>query len=149
MLIRPAETADVDALSDLAYCTCRHAYGHSMLPSDLEAHLDKNFTPACFALALQTDVLLLAIDDGRIVGLTQFGDVREGALTPDDRELRRLYVHPDFQNRGFGRALIQAALQHPEMAAAPNVFLDVWEKNHGAMRLYRRFGFEVCGSRKF
>ena len=54
-----------------------------------------------------------------------------------------------FRSKGAGTLLMQAALAHPQMQAAPAVYLDVWEHNHGAQRFYARHGFEVVGTRQF
>jgi len=35
------------------------------------------------------------------------------------------------------------------MEGTANIYLDVWEHNHGAQRFYRRYGFEVVGARSF
>jgi diamine N-acetyltransferase len=63
--------------------------------------------------------------------------------------LRRLYVLSAFQNQGLGSKLLQAALEHPALKNAEHIYLDVWEHNHGAQRLYKRHGFAVIGQRKF
>ena len=75
--------------------------------------------------------------------------VVDGLLGYYTEELRRLYVHPEFQNQGYGTALMDAALSHPGLNRAPSIFLDVWEHNHGAQRFYRRYGFEAIGTRTF
>lgn len=41
---------------------------------------------------------------------------------------------------------MEAALEHPRLKEAENVFLDVWEHNHGAQRFYRRYRFAVIGA---
>lgn len=64
-------------------------------------------------------------------------------------ELRRLYVHPDFQRRDIGSALMSTALAHPILATARLIALDVSVQNEAAERFYRRFGFEPAGTRTF
>jgi len=79
----------------------------------------------------------------------QFGAAKPSAADENDQELRRLYVHPEFQNRGYGTLLMEAALRHPRMSGARSIYLDVWEHNLGAQRFYRRYGFKVIGTRAF
>ena len=147
--IRRALPDDVPELEALAHHVFKHAYSHTMDPGDLAAHVGRFLSAAAFAAALESCVILVAEQDGRMMGFTQFGPTREETAGPDDRELIRLYVHPDYQNRGIGSGLLTAALEHPVLASAPRVFLEVWEKNYGAMRLYCRYGFELFGARKF
>jgi ribosomal protein S18 acetylase RimI-like enzyme len=93
------------------------------------------------------DVFLLAEDAGRLIGFVQFGPARIAivATSPQRRELRRIYVLAEFQNQGIGRRLMDAALDHPQLKAA-DIYLDIWEQNHGARRLYERYGFTVIGA---
>ena len=95
--------------------------------------------------------MLVGEAGGRLVGFVQFGTAGPEYAPENDRdqELRRLYVLSEYQNLGAGTLLMQAALAHPLMQAAPAIYLDVWEHNQGARRFYERHGFEVIGTRQF
>lgn len=55
-------------------------------------------------------------------------------------ELNELAVHPNFQNRGFGRELLEAlANDFPYR----NTLLSVEQGNDSAIHLYEKLGFEV------
>ena len=84
--------------------------------------------------------------EGRYV---QFGAVNPASAPNTEQELRRLYVHRDFQHAGYGTMLMEAALRHPQLHGAASISLDVWEHNHGAQQFYRRYGFEVISTRVF
>ena len=128
--------------------TYADAFGHSMSEADLRAHLEAQLAPAAWAEMLGRDVVLLAAEGDRLVGFVQFGAARSGSGT-SDQELRRIYVHRDFQNRGHGTALMERALDHPQLRSAGSIQLDVWEHNRGAQRFYARYGFRVAGERRF
>jgi diamine N-acetyltransferase len=151
MIIRQAEKSDARALSELAIATYSAAFGQSFSPDDLDAHLRENLSEECFERFLGEDVFLLAAIEERVVGFVQFGAVTMPveAASRTDRELRRLYVHADVQGRGIGTALMTAALAHPQLAGARSIYLDVWERNEGAQRFYRRYGFAAIGTRAF
>jgi ribosomal protein S18 acetylase RimI-like enzyme len=85
------------------------------------------------------------------VGYAQFGDVdiAEAEACPRDGELHRLYVEPSLQGRGIGGALLAAALSHPRLAGAARIFLQVWDRNERAVRLYERVGFRRVGTTTF
>jgi len=93
------------------------------------------------------DVFLLAEAAGRLIGFVQFGPLRIAiaAASHGDQELRRIYVLAEFQNRGIGRRLMDAALGHPQLKAG-DIYLDVWEKNDKARRLYESYGFAMIGA---
>ncbi len=147
--IRAARAEEARALAALARETYTEAFGPATPPGELQAHLDGALTDAHVARWLRADVMLVAEADGRLVGFVQAGDsspdaAPEGASV----ELRRLYVRAAFQNQGLGGRLLRAALAHPRLRAAA-VWLDVWERNAGAQRLYARHGFARVGERRF
>lgn len=147
--IRRAIPGDAPALGAIAQKTYADAFGSSMLPGDLQAHLEKNLALENIRAFLRDDIVLVAESDGHLVGYAQFGIYVPGAPPENACELRRLYVLSEFQNRGIGSHLLRAALAHPQMQNAREIYLDVWERNHGARRLYERFGFRVVGKREF
>lgn len=151
MIIRSAEAGDTAALADLARRTFRDAFGHSLSEPDLAAHLQNNLSDAYFRAAAAADIFLLAEIDARLIGYAQFGAVEIPApgRSPGDQELRRLYVESAVQGRGIGQQLLDAALAHPCLKEARNVFLDVWDRNDGARRLYERYEFAVVGAHTF
>lgn len=58
---------------------------------------------------------------------------------PDDIHVRELVVHPDFQNRGVGSALLRQVMARAQERQVP-VRLGTCHKNR-AQHLYRRLGF--------
>jgi putative acetyltransferase len=60
-----------------------------------------------------------------------------------------LVVHDDFQGRGVGTALLTAAVELAERwLGLHRLELEVFPDNEPALRLYRRFGFEVEGTKR-
>jgi ribosomal protein S18 acetylase RimI-like enzyme len=150
-MIRRLESGDVAALAALARSTYADAFGYSFNAADLADHLRNNLSDDYFRRAIDDDVFLGAERGGRLIGFVQFGAVSIAVPTrsPDDQELRRLYVHADFQGQGIGTRLMEAALAHPRLKAAERIYLDVWERNQRAQAFYRRYGFTVIGAQRF
>ena len=71
---------------------------------------------------------LVYVTDGRVVGF----------LSLVDNEVGGLFVHPEFQGRGFGRALMDKA-----RASRPYLELTVFEANSRGRAFYDVYGFEV------
>jgi ribosomal protein S18 acetylase RimI-like enzyme len=149
--IRPAGPSDVAALSDLAGRTWSDAFGAGVGGEDEAAELEETRSEAYFAAALRDTTILVAEREDRLLGYVEFGDVGvpEVQVRPGDRGLRRLYVETAFQGRGLGRKLTDAALQHPRLAGAGRIFLQVWEENERAVGLYESFGFRRVGTTTF
>ncbi len=72
--------------------------------------------------------------DGEIVGYLHF--------TPngDMMELDDFYILPAHRKQGIGSAALEMILAETQRP----VFLYVFTQNEGAIRLYRRFGFEIA-----
>ena len=149
LCLRTADLCDAQSISALAVQTYSDAFGHSFSAEDLRSHIDRELSPRVFTRILEQDVVLVAELSGRLVAFAQFGAAPASAEPRVDAELRRLYVHPAFQQQGIGGRLVGAALSHPILANARLIALDVWEQNEGAQRFYRRYGFKPVGTRKF
>ena len=147
MVIRPFGTSEVPALVTLARRTYADAFGPDMAPEDLRFVMENRLSAAYFRQTVNEDVVLVAEEDGALVGFVQIGDNRIAETgVPGDQEIRRLYVLVDWQGRGIGSALMTAALAHRRIAGDSTVFLTVWEDNAQAQAFYRRHGFAVVGS---
>jgi len=66
----------------------------------------------------------------------------------DEAEIITIAVAPHNRRQGVGYALLDATLRHLHHKRVQKLFLEVEEKNHAALSLYRRFGFEEAGRRK-
>jgi ribosomal protein S18 acetylase RimI-like enzyme len=93
-------------------------------------------------------VVLIAEERGRIVGFGA-GAVRERReddvhqLAPfHDGEVTELYVVPDARNRGIGTALLGALETWFAEEGCGAVHIEVFAPNQGAIRFYRRLGYE-------
>lgn len=149
--IRPAGPSDVPALAELAKRTWSDAFGDGVSRDDEAVELAEGRSESYFATALHERTILVAEADRVLVGYVQFGGVGipEVDVRSDDRELQRLYVETALQGQGLGRRLMEAALQHPQLAEASRIFLQVWDRNEKAVRLYESFGFQRIGTTTF
>ena len=148
IIVREAGAPDIAVLAAFARLTYAMAFGASFAPGDLEQHLTQRLCDAYFAQASRDDTFLLAMEPD-LVGFAQIGQAQVEGGESGDMQLRRLYVHPDRQNGGIGSMLMNTVLAHPRLKNARRLYLDVWEKNDAARRLYERFGFSVAGTVPF
>jgi GNAT superfamily N-acetyltransferase len=66
---------------------------------------------------------------------------------PSDKPLivHRLCIHPDFQNRGLGRAVMSAAGEWGKMRGFTVMRLDAFSGNPASLALYTHMGFRKAG----
>ena len=132
LTIRPLAPADEPAWRDLwrAYL----AFYDSALPEEVYA--------SSFARMLGNDPRdfsgLIALRDGRPVGLAHYLFHRHGWRVEDVCYLQDLYVSPDARGTGAGRALIEAVYAAADAAGAPSVYWLTRQGNAAARQLYDR-----------
>jgi ribosomal protein S18 acetylase RimI-like enzyme len=147
MTIRKALKNDIKELAELASTTYVDAFGSSFRQEELQSRLEQTRSESYFAKVLKRDVILVAEKHTRFVGYVEFGKPDLLVATEEnDQEISRLYVRKEWQGKGIGKSLIDAALSHKNMRNAPNIWLDVWEGNEGAIRLYKSYGFVETGT---
>ncbi|MGD8561354.1 MAG: GNAT family N-acetyltransferase [Desulfarculaceae bacterium] len=83
----------------------------------------------------------MALKQGQVVGHA----VIIPDLTRQDAEFL-IFVLPPYQNRGLGTALTGMALQRARHMGIKLLFLEVELRNSLAIGLYKKFGFQFCGS---
>ncbi|MBP1599068.1 MAG: ribosomal-protein-alanine acetyltransferase [Acidobacteria bacterium] len=65
----------------------------------------------------------------------------------ENLELLKIGVYPDFQGRGVGTLLLQAAFVEGLRRGCLRCFLEVRKSNEGAMRFYFGHEFRIAGER--
>ncbi len=69
-------------------------------------------------------------------------------INDDAVQITTLGVDQAFQNRGYGKALVQYAIDHAERIKASIMTLEVRISNEKAIQLYESFGFKKAALRK-
>lgn len=64
-------------------------------------------------------------------------------------KLDKLYIHPDYQRRGIGRALLNDIKTFARGHGATRLSLQVNRGNTAAIAAYEQYGFITCEARVF
>ncbi len=80
--------------------------------------------------------------DGVIVGVIQFWSLFEEA------EITLLAIKKEFQNKGYGKILLEKSIQFLQKNNVRFVYLEVAVDNKQAIKLYEKLGFEPITVRK-
>jgi GNAT superfamily N-acetyltransferase len=94
------------------------------------------------AMASPDQVVLVAEDDGEVIGMTR-GEIRPPSSTSDDRALAlsAVVVRADRRGRGAGRALMSAAARFADSRGVPHLELRTFWPNREAVGFWRSVGF--------
>jgi putative acetyltransferase len=85
-----------------------------------------------------TGAMLLAFDAETLAGGVGLRDVGDGY-----GEMKRLFVYPEFQGKGVGKALMQAFVNKGRELGYRAIRLDTLPRLDRAYGLYQKFGFRA------
>jgi len=146
--IRPATVDDVDAFVAMKNDAWRWAYA-DMLPAEHLAALSVDEQAGAWRERLAGDGMwvFVAIDDGRIVGVTGAERSRDDDAGVATGELGMLYLERDHVGRGLGRALHDRALHALRGGGFDRATLWVLEENVRGRGFYEHVGWTPDGVR--
>ncbi|GGD06125.1 N-acetyltransferase [Aquisalinus flavus] len=152
--IRQARPEDADTLAALGARTFDETFGHLYAAENLESFQRENHDRQVYDRLLTSDdchVLIAEAPDGTMAAYAVAGPcgLPVDEPGPNDIEIKRLYVDRPFQNSGLGRALLEPLLEWCEAREPSGLYLSVYAHNHGAQRLYRRYGFDKVKEYEF
>jgi putative acetyltransferase len=142
MNIRPATVADAEALAALQLAEILAGPG-MVLTADQSP--TKEEIAARFASYHGATLRVVAEVDGAIVGEAELKQLVPKRCAHVG--ILFIGVHPDFQRRGIGRALMQHLIDHAKKNGLRRLELYVRSDNHAAQALYRGLGFHHEGTR--
>lgn len=160
---RPATTADVEPLAELAAITFPLACPPGSTAQDQQEFVAAVLSASRFTeyLADPSRALLVAVDDdgadpAALLGYTMLvegeptdDDVRVALTIHPTIELSKCYVHPDHHGAGVAHRLMAASLDVARDRGAHGMWLGVNQQNARAQAFYTRSGFAVVGTKHF
>ncbi|WP_405058022.1 GNAT family N-acetyltransferase [Kribbella sp. NBC_01505] len=132
--VRRAVVADIDAVRQIGLTTWPVAYGGLASPEWIADGLAEWWSPAAVERSIRTGITLVAVEDDVLIGMAGLGQ------EADFWVLWKLYVLPDHQGKGAGKALLDAAVDALP-PGTPELLLDVHVDNAQAIGFYRSYGF--------
>ena len=142
MLIRPATAADIPAITAIY----NHAVRHTLAIWN-EAEVSTAERQAWWQArqAAGYPVLVTADETAAILGYAGFGDWRAFAGFRHTAE-HSVYVHPEHQGRGVGKALLQALVVEARACGKHVLVGGIESGNQGSIALHQSLGFVCSGN---
>jgi len=149
ILLRPAQAADVDGLTDV-HTLARTAYYAAGGVSDAErtspeARAERR---EAWARAVSRDdrTVLCAERDGEIVGVLSMGPPYEPDVDAATAgQLYQIHVRPGLWGQGLGGRLHAAFVEFLRESSLTTGVLEAWERNGRAQSFYARHGWRPDG----
>ncbi len=141
--VRDATALDAEAIARVEVETWRASY-EGILPARVLAAMSVTSAQGRWLRVIglprrgAVGITLVVERDGVVIGFAS-GSVRTGP-TPPMARLDMLYVTPEAQRLGAGRALLVGFATRATTAGAASMWLDVLAKNTAGRRFYRALG---------
>lgn len=143
--IRNATQHDIPALCALARVIWTATYAGLISQLQIDYMLADRYTPE--RLSRQIDdpkhAWRLAYWEHNLVGFAH-AHTEAGCC-----KLDKLYIRPDYQRRGIGRALLADIKTFARMQAATRLYLQVNRGNTAAITAYQHYGFTISRAQVF
>lgn len=144
MTIRPSETEDIDALVRIFRACWQESY-RDLLSEDVRNAMSADKAKDLWLPALPSksdrETLVVCVDENPI-GMARVGPDPD---FPNRGHVFSLYIEPEYAGKGFGKALLTAALSRLYERGSEEISLWVFKANLGAIGLYKKMGFEPTG----
>jgi ribosomal protein S18 acetylase RimI-like enzyme len=153
--IRKATLKDAQAIAEPGTHVFTVTLGPDFPPADLQTYLSENYSTSATAIEIENpdkDMLVATSTSDVILGfaLMTRGPPEPCIIDiPNQVQLQRLYIHPSAQGRGIGKLLVLRVEEEARRQRFENLWLGVYEKNHKAIKIYERLGFERVGTHEF
>ena len=138
--ILPLAERDIAAVIALAGVIWRHHYPGIISTEQIDYMLAQRYTPTIILAQLQSGKAWWeqALLGGRMVGFAQY------ELHGRSMKLDKLYLHQDFQRRGYGARMLAHVEDAARRHGAGTVRLNVNKHNLTSIAAYRKNGYEVA-----
>lgn len=147
--IRPAADGEARSIATIHVDSWRDAY-RGLLPDSYLDRLsveerERQWTETLDETSTRSGVLV-AEDDGRVVGFASWGPSRDEGAGEATGEVPAIYLEPTAVGTGVGRELFGAATRALREAGYTRATLWVLEVNERARRFYERAGWSWDGT---
>ena len=145
---RDAVSEDARAIAEVHVASWRWAYRGQLAGETLDA-LDVTAREVRWrgAIADPATIVLVAVEDGSIVGFASAGPTRDDDTPPSTGELGAIYLVERAVGRGVGRGLLERAVEGMRSSGFNKASLWVLDTNERARRFYERAGWVWDGTR--
>ena len=153
LIITRCDINDLGTLRSVCITTFKDAFAVENTEEDMNDYLQKSFNRQQLEKELlhPHSAFYLAYYKNELAGYLKINFAPAQTDINDDTslELERIYILKEHQGNGLGSLLLEKVIEIARENTLDHVWLGVWEKNAGAIRLYGRRGFVKFKSHTF
>ncbi|MBB4826896.1 ribosomal protein S18 acetylase RimI-like enzyme [Sporosarcina luteola] len=136
-MIRPMTAEDIGHVQQIARITWNDTY-KEIIPEDIQINfLTRTYSDAMLRKRMEKTCVLIAEYEGKPIGFLNYTKKDEDG----DSELTAMYILPDYQHAGFGKKMMEHALE--SLRTAKKLFVYVDSRNEMARAFYEKQGFQL------
>lgn len=144
--IEPADMEDLPEIARLAREIWLVCYKDVISREQIEYMLDWMYSIGTMAKELSQDICYdKFLLDGKNIGFASYGPSGK----PEKMKLHKLYIHHDFQKKGYGSKFLSYIFDRAKEKGFRSVILNVNKNNAKAIAAYKKNGFFIAESGKF
>jgi len=152
IVITRAGIKDLAILVELSITTFRDTFGPDNGKEDMDKYVAEEMNAGKLSEELRegNNYIFLAWYNGTLAGYAKVRPNKEpGIESNSPLELERIYVRQQYTRKKIGVALMLHCLEFAQSYGHDVLWLGVWEHNRRAVKFYKQWGFELCGSHPF
>ena len=144
---------DVDILREISVKTYFETFEKFNSPENMRAYLDKAFgyDKLYRELSNPHSFFYILYGEGKPAGYLKTNEFPAQTDVHDEKslEIERIYILKEHRGCGYGRYLLQQAVDFAVQRKKSYVWLGVWEHNAKALKFYKNNGFYKIGAHSF
>ena len=144
---------DLQLLREISIETFNDTFKNQNSPENMKTYLERAFNSKQLEKELSTisSKFYFICFDEEVAGYLKvnINDAQSEKMGDESLEIERIYIRNKFQRKGFGKYLINKAMEIAEEQNKKNIWLGVWEKNQNAICFYKKLGFVQTGAHSF
>jgi diamine N-acetyltransferase len=151
--IKKCTREDLRKLQEISYETFNETFKHQNSPENMNAYLEKAFNLKQLEEELSNiySQFFFVYFNNEVAGYLKVNtnDAQSEEMGEESLEIERIYIKNEFQKNGFGKYLLNKAMEIAVERNKKKIWLGVWEKNENAIAFYKNMGFVQIGSHSF
>ncbi|AYA75966.1 GNAT family N-acetyltransferase [Bacillus sp. Y1] len=151
--IKKCTLKDLHQLQEISYETFNETFKDQNSPENMIAYLERAFNLNQLEKELSniSSEFFFVYFDNEVAGYLKINsnDAQSEEMGVEALEIERIYIKTKFQKHGFGKYLLNKAMEIAMERHKKEIWLGVWEKNENAIAFYKKMGFVQTGVHSF